>query len=99
MKPFNTRFFKATNFWQFFWRGQIPIATGLITFIAQNSTFNYFFFIDSPSTLSYEDTYNTLKYANRAKNIKSNLTSNTISVDFHVTQYAKIVEDLKNQVP
>ena len=48
--------------------------------------------------MCYEDTYNTLKYANRAKNIKSNLKSNVISVDFHVSKYAKIVEELKQQV-
>lgn len=48
--------------------------------------------------MCYEDTYNTLKYANRAKNIKSNLKSNVISVDFHVSNYAKIVEELKQQV-
>ncbi len=48
--------------------------------------------------MCYEDTYNTLKYANRAKEIKSTLTSNVISVDFHVTKYAKIVEELKQQV-
>ncbi len=52
----------------------------------------------SPSSMCYEDTYNTLKYANRAKEIKSTLTSNVISVDFHVTKYAKIVEELKQQV-
>ena len=48
--------------------------------------------------LSYDDTYNTLKYASRAKNIKSNLVSNVVSVDFHVSQYAKIVDELKGQV-
>lgn len=29
----------------------------------------------SPSPLSYEDTYNTLKYATRAKNIKTKVTN------------------------
>ncbi|XP_065646647.1 kinesin-like protein KIF18A isoform X2 [Hydra vulgaris] len=52
----------------------------------------------SPSSLSYEDTYNTLKYANRAKSIESTLTSNILHVDYHVSQYGKIVEDLKAQV-
>ena len=28
----------------------------------------------SPSAMSYEDTYNTLKYADRAKNIKANVS-------------------------
>lgn len=52
----------------------------------------------SPSVLSYEDTYNTLKYADRAKNIKASLTANTVSMDYHVSQYGKIVEDLKSQI-
>ena len=56
------------------------------------------FFVYSPSSTCYEDTYNTLKYADRAKNIKSDLKSNVISVDFHVSKYAKIVEELKQQV-
>merc|ERR1711879_215387 len=34
----------------------------------------------SPSSLSYDDTHNTLKYADRAKNIKSKLTKNTTFV-------------------
>jgi len=52
----------------------------------------------SPSFLSYEDTHNTLKYANRAKSIKSSLAANNISVDYHVSQYPKIIEDLKAQI-
>ncbi|KAI0222183.1 Kinesin-like protein KIF18A [Lamellibrachia satsuma] len=52
----------------------------------------------SPSSLSYEDTYNTLKYANRAKNIKSSLKRNVMSVDFHLSQYTKVVSDLRQEV-
>lgn len=52
----------------------------------------------SPSSLTYEDTYNTLRYADRAKKIKINLKKNILSVDFQVGQYAKIVEDLKSQL-
>ena len=48
--------------------------------------------------MTYEDTYNTLRYANRAKEIKSDLKSNVISVDFHVSKYKKIVEEMKQQV-
>ena len=39
----------------------------------------------SPSNLTYEDTYNTLRYADRAKKIKINLKKNILSVDFQVT--------------
>ncbi|CAH1257505.1 KIF18A [Branchiostoma lanceolatum] len=52
----------------------------------------------SPSSLSYEDTHNTLKYANRAKNIRCTLKKNVVSVDFHVSRYAQICEDLRKEV-
>lgn len=52
----------------------------------------------SPSSLTYEDTFNTLRYADRAKKIKIKLKKNVLSVDFQVSQYAKIVEDLKKQL-
>lgn len=43
----------------------------------------------SPSSLSYDDTHNTLKYADRAKNIKSKLTKNTTQIS-HSTQDQEI---------
>ncbi|PIK33299.1 hypothetical protein BSL78_29887 [Apostichopus japonicus] len=52
----------------------------------------------SPSHLSFEDTYNTLRYANRTKDIKTNLKRNIISVNYHVTKYAKIVDELRAEV-
>ncbi|XP_077178085.1 kinesin-like protein KIF18A isoform X2 [Paroedura picta] len=52
----------------------------------------------SPSSLFYDDTYNTLKYANRAKDIKSSLKSNTVSLDTHISQYAKICEEQKKEI-
>ncbi|XP_062451356.1 kinesin-like protein KIF18B [Rhea pennata] len=52
----------------------------------------------SPSVLAYEDTYNTLKYANRAKEIKLSLTSNVLSLDCHISKYAVICEQLKAEV-
>ncbi|XP_053217579.1 kinesin-like protein KIF18B [Podarcis raffonei] len=52
----------------------------------------------SPSALSYEDTYNTLKYANRAKEIKLLMKSNVVSVDCHISQYAAVCEQLKAEV-
>jgi kinesin family protein 18/19 len=52
----------------------------------------------SPSSVSFEDTYNTLKYADRAKRIKIKLKKNILSVDFHVGQYAKIVETMKREL-
>ncbi|XP_073762378.1 kinesin-like protein KIF18A isoform X1 [Danio rerio] len=52
----------------------------------------------SPSSLSYEDTHNTLKYANRAKEIKSTLRSNVMSLDSHIGQYAIICEKQKAEI-
>ncbi|NXL52804.1 KI18B protein, partial [Podilymbus podiceps] len=52
----------------------------------------------SPSVLAYEDTYNTLKYANRAKEIKLSLKSNVLSFNCHISQYAVICEQLKAEV-
>ena len=52
----------------------------------------------SPSSETFEDTFNTLKYADRAKKIKINLKKNVVNVDFHVAQYAKIVEDLRGEI-
>ncbi|NXJ55473.1 KI18B protein, partial [Spizaetus tyrannus] len=52
----------------------------------------------SPSVLAYEDTYNTLKYASRAKEIKLSLKSNVLSFDCPVSKYAVICEQLKAEV-
>ncbi|XP_029066589.1 kinesin-like protein KIF18B isoform X3 [Monodon monoceros] len=52
----------------------------------------------SPSSLAYEDTYNTLKYANRAKEIKLSLKSNVISLDCPISQYASTCRQLQAEV-
>jgi len=52
----------------------------------------------SPSYLTYEDSYNTLQYANKAKNIKTNVTKNTINVKAHISEYQAMIERLRSQV-
>ncbi|XP_061671495.1 kinesin-like protein KIF18A [Syngnathoides biaculeatus] len=52
----------------------------------------------SPSSKSYDDTQNTLKYANRAKEIKSSLKSNVISLASHIGQYAVIFEKQRQEI-
>ncbi|XP_047115328.1 kinesin-like protein KIN-5B [Schistocerca piceifrons] len=52
----------------------------------------------SPSSKSYEDTQNTLKYATRAMKIKSTVKSNIVNCEMHVSQYAKLVEELNRKV-
>ncbi|XP_037545328.1 kinesin-like protein KIF18A [Nematolebias whitei] len=51
-----------------------------------------------PSSKSYDDTHNTLKYANRAKEIKSSLKSNVVSLDSHIGQYAVICKRQQQEI-
>lgn len=51
----------------------------------------------APSSNTYEDTYNTLRYATRAKKIKSNAKKN-VSCEMHVAGYIKIVEEQKKEI-
>lgn len=52
----------------------------------------------SPSSLSYEDTYNTLKYAARANKIQLSIKKNIVDGDMRLSQYVKINEELKKKV-
>lgn len=52
----------------------------------------------SPSSAQYEETLNTLKYANRAKNIRTKVTKNVKSVDEHVAEYQRIIHELRSEV-
>lgn len=52
----------------------------------------------SPTNHSYDETSNTLKYASRAKNIKTDVKRNVLSVSFHVSKYQSIISSLKKQV-
>ena len=52
----------------------------------------------SPSSLSYEETFNSLKYADRAKHIKTKLVKNVVNVDFHLSNYREIVKQLQKEV-
>eukprot|EP00344_Euplotes_crassus_P006173 CAMPEP_0197012082 /NCGR_PEP_ID=MMETSP1380-20130617/61166_1 /TAXON_ID=5936 /ORGANISM="Euplotes crassus, Strain CT5" /LENGTH=604 /DNA_ID=CAMNT_0042435291 /DNA_START=267 /DNA_END=2082 /DNA_ORIENTATION=- len=52
----------------------------------------------SPSNLCYEDTSGTLKYANRAKNIKTTITKNIQHVERHISEYTKIIAELKSEI-
>ncbi|KAF9924754.1 kinesin-like protein Klp5 [Modicella reniformis] len=52
----------------------------------------------SPSSQHYEETHNTLKYANRAKNIKTRVTKNTLNVDRHVSEYMQAIYELRQEV-
>ena len=47
---------------------------------------------------SRQDTHNTLKYANRAKNIKTKIVRNVLSVAHHISKYTQIIQDLRAEV-
>lgn len=47
----------------------------------------------SPSSLHYDETLNTLKYADRAKQIKTNIEKNKINLNDHISSYLKIIDE------
>ena len=51
----------------------------------------------SPSINTFDDTYNTLKYANRAKNIKTSVTRNVLNAQYHINNYENIINQLKEE--
>ena len=52
----------------------------------------------SPAGNQYEETVNSLKYANRAKDIKTKVVQNVVEMDQHVVQYQSIIRELRQQV-
>ena len=52
----------------------------------------------SPSINTFDDTYNTLKYANRAKNIKTVVTRNVLNAQYHISNYVNVINNLKNEI-
>jgi len=52
----------------------------------------------SPSILTIEETVNTLKYANRAKNIKIKIKKNVVENSYHISKYDDIIESFKSEI-
>ncbi|UZJ52428.1 hypothetical protein CBS101457_001748 [Exobasidium rhododendri] len=52
----------------------------------------------SPSSAHYDETQNTLKYANQAKNIRTKVSRNMLNVDRHVAQYVQAIHELREEV-
>ncbi|KAI0221548.1 tubulin-dependent ATPase kip3, partial [Massospora cicadina] len=52
----------------------------------------------SPVSTHFEETLNTLKYADRAKKIKTKIARNTLNVNLHIAQYPKQIQELKQEV-
>lgn len=51
-----------------------------------------------PASTSFEEILNTLKYANRAKNIKVKANQNVKNVTYHIKEYQRIIADLRNEI-
>ncbi|KAG9392047.1 Kinesin motor domain [Carpediemonas membranifera] len=49
----------------------------------------------SPSGYNYQDTLNTLNYANRAKEIKTTATRNVVTVKHSAVEHQRIIKDLQ----
>jgi kinesin family protein 18/19 len=47
----------------------------------------------SPSSAHFDETQNTLRYANRAKNIQTKITKNVYNVNRHVKDYLKKIDE------
>ncbi|CAF0784093.1 unnamed protein product [Didymodactylos carnosus] len=52
----------------------------------------------SPASVHFEESRNTLNYADRAKYIKTKIRRNVIDVSYHIAQYQQIIQDLRNQL-
>lgn len=52
----------------------------------------------SPASSQFEETINTLKYANRAKNIKTKALANKKIVSLHIAEYKNIINDLRQEI-
>jgi len=52
----------------------------------------------SPCSSHFEDTQNTLKYANRTKDLKTKVTKNENEIANHMSEYGDVISDLQHQV-
>ena len=52
----------------------------------------------SSAESSFEETLNTLKYANRAKNIKTNIQRNVLNVNYHISEYVQLIDNLRGEI-
>lgn len=52
----------------------------------------------SPASSQFEETINSLKYANRAKNIKTKAITNKELVSIHISEYKNIINDLRQEI-
>lgn len=52
----------------------------------------------SPASSAFEESRNTLTYADRAKSIRTRVKKNLINVTYHIAQYTSIISDLRCEI-
>ncbi|XP_021096919.1 kinesin-like protein KIF19 isoform X2 [Heterocephalus glaber] len=52
----------------------------------------------SPASTAFEESRNTLTYAGRAKNIKTRVKQNLLTVSYHIAQYTHIIQDMRSEI-
>lgn len=52
----------------------------------------------SPASIHFEESRNTLAYADRAKQIKTKVRRNVLDVTYHIAQYTNIINELREEV-
>ncbi|XP_071106113.1 kinesin-like protein KIF19 [Haliotis cracherodii] len=52
----------------------------------------------SPASLHFEESRNTLVYADRAKHIKTKVRRNVTDVAYHIAQYTNIISELRDEI-
>uniref|UniRef100_A0A3P9NWW9 Kinesin-like protein n=1 Tax=Poecilia reticulata TaxID=8081 RepID=A0A3P9NWW9_POERE len=52
----------------------------------------------SPASIAFEESRNTLTYADRAKSIRTRVKKNLINVSYHIAQYTNIISDLRCEI-
>ncbi|EDO38070.1 predicted protein, partial [Nematostella vectensis] len=52
----------------------------------------------SPASRMFEESRNTLLYADRAKSIKTKVKRNQFNVSYHIAQYTNIIADLRKEI-
>ncbi|XP_077482620.1 kinesin-like protein KIF19 isoform X2 [Stigmatopora argus] len=52
----------------------------------------------SPASVAFEESRNTLTYADRAKSIRTRVKKNLINVSYHIAQYTNIISDLRCEI-
>ncbi|CAL1599556.1 unnamed protein product [Knipowitschia caucasica] len=52
----------------------------------------------SPASIAFEESRNTLSYADRAKHIRTRVKKNMTSVSHHIAQYTSIITELRGEI-